>query len=82
MALSEPNRLAGVLRDAVSRAKLCSTDPMCADHRAGEIGDSLHNSACHACLFASETSCEVGNRYLDRGAIVPILGDPGNAHFT
>ncbi|MCY4457154.1 MAG: DUF1998 domain-containing protein [Acidimicrobiaceae bacterium] len=82
VALCEPNRLAGVLRDAVSRAKLCSTDPMCADHRAGEIGDSLHNSACHACLFAPETSCEVGNRYLDRGAVVPILGDPDNAYFT
>ena len=82
VALSEPNRLAGVLRDAVNRAKLCSTDPMCADHRAGEIGDSLHNAACHACLFAPETSCEVGNRYLDRGAIVPILGDSDNAYFT
>ena len=81
VALSEPNRLAGVLRDAMSRAKLCSTDPMCADHRAGEIGDSLHNSACHACLFAPETSCEVGNRYLDRGAVVPILGHAVNAYF-
>ena len=82
VALSEPNRLAGVLRDAVSRAKLCSTDPMCADHQAGGLGDSLHNAACHACLFAPETSCEVGNRYLDRGAVVPILGHSIDAYFT
>ncbi len=82
VALSEPARLAGVLRDAVSRAKLCSTDPMCADHHAGDLGDTLHNAACHACLFAPETSCEAGNRYLDRGAAIPILGHPENAYFT
>ena len=82
VALCEPTRLAGVLRDAVSRAKLCSTDPMCADHHAGDLGDTLHNAACHACLFAPETSCEAGNRYLDRGAAVPILGHPDNAYFT
>ena len=82
VALSAPSRLAGVLRDAVSRAKLCSTDPMCADHHAGDLGDSLHNAACHACLFAPETSCEAGNRYLDRGAVVPILGHAGDAYFT
>ena len=64
VALSEPARLAAVLRDAVSRAKLCSTDPMCAGHHAGELGDTLHNAACHACLFVPETSCEASNRYL------------------
>ena len=82
VALSDPARLAGVLRDAVRRAKLCSTDPMCADHQAGDLGDTLHNAACHACLFAPETSCEAGNRYLDRAAAVPILGDSKNAYFT
>lgn len=81
VALSEPMRLASVLRDAVDRARLCSTDPMCADHRAGDLGDSLHNAACHACLFAPETSCEEGNRYLDRGAVVPILGHADHAYF-
>ena len=82
VALSEPSRLAGVLRDAMSRAKICSTDPMCADHHAGDLGDTLHNAACHACLFAPETSCEAGNRYLDRGAVVPVLGRSHNAYFT
>ncbi|MYC68706.1 MAG: DUF1998 domain-containing protein [Acidobacteriia bacterium] len=82
VALAEPARLAAVLRDALSRARLCSTDPMCADHHAGDLGDTLHNAACHACLFAPETSCEAGNRYLDRGAAVPILGHPDDAYFT
>ncbi|MYH72954.1 MAG: DUF1998 domain-containing protein [Acidimicrobiia bacterium] len=81
VALSEPARLAGVLREALSRARLCSTDPMCADHHAGYLRDALHNAACHACLFTPETSCETGNRYLDRGAVVPILGGQDVAYF-
>ncbi len=82
VALAEPARLASVLRDARNRAKLCSTDPMCADHHAGDLGDTLHNAACHGCLFAPETSCEAGNRYLDRATAVPILGHPNDAYFT
>lgn len=82
VALAEPARLAAVLQDAVNRAELCSTDPMCANHNAGDVGDTLHHAACHACLFASETSCEASNRYLDRAAAVPILGHTDNAYFT
>jgi hypothetical protein len=37
--------------------------------------DALHAAACHACLFASETSCETGNRWLDRATLVDITGD-------
>ena len=36
---------------------------------------TLHNAACHACLFASETSCEAGNRWLDRAILVNLTGD-------
>ena len=35
----------------------------------------LHAAACHACLFASETSCETGNRWLDRAVLVDLTGD-------
>ena len=82
VALTAPNRLASVFREAITRAKLCSTDPMCADHHAGDLGDTLHNAACHACLFAPETSCEAGNRHLDRAAVVPILGHQTGSYFT
>jgi hypothetical protein len=82
VALADPNRLAAVFREAMARAKLCSTDPMCADHQAGDLGDTLHNAACHACLFAPETSCEAGNRFLDRGSVIPILGHSTNAYFA
>jgi hypothetical protein len=82
VALAEPSRLASVFRDALARARLCSTDPMCADHQAGDLGDTLHNAACHACLFAPETSCEAGNRFLDRGAVIPILGHSTSTYFS
>ena len=32
----------------------------------------LHGAACHVCLFVSETTCERGNRFLDRRFVVPI----------
>ena len=34
---------------------------------------SLHGAACHNCLFLPETSCERGNRYLDRAVLVPTM---------
>jgi hypothetical protein len=53
--------------------QLCSADPLCADHNPDSESDTLHGAACHACLFAPETSCERGNRYLDRSVLVPTL---------
>lgn len=82
VTLAEPDRLSAVLREATTRARICSTDPMCADHQAGEPGDTLHAAACHACLFAPETSCEAGNRFLDRATVAPILGHSGSAYFA
>jgi hypothetical protein len=40
----------------------------------------VHGAACHACLFASETSCERGNRYLDRSLLVSTV-DRGDLAF-
>ena len=81
VALADPARLSATLREALRRGRLCSTDPMCADHHAGEQSDALHAAACHACLFAPETSCEHGNRYLDRATVTTILGDPTKPYF-
>ena len=47
-----------------------------------EDEDVLHNSACHACLFVPETSCEQGNRYLDRAALVETLAAAGIEYFA
>ncbi|MGH8906656.1 MAG: hypothetical protein ACRD0K_09100, partial [Egibacteraceae bacterium] len=39
------------------------------------------SSEAGACLFASETSCERGNRYLDRAAVVDTLATAGVGYF-
>jgi hypothetical protein len=39
------------------------------------------DAACHACLFAPETSCERGNRYLDRTVLVPTVERADLAFF-
>jgi hypothetical protein len=59
--------------------RLCTSDPMCAHHCPDEHEDALHGAACHACLFVPETSCERGNRYLERAALCATLADAGIA---
>ena len=60
---------------------LCSSDPHCAEHKPEEDGSSLHGSACHACLFSPETSCERGNKYLDRSLLVQTLSSSALTFF-
>jgi hypothetical protein len=42
---------------------------------------TLHGAACHACLFAPETSCERGNKYLDRSVLVATVEREKAAFF-
>ena len=39
-------------------------------------------SACHGCLYISETSCEQFNRYLDRSLVVSTIERLGCEFFT
>jgi hypothetical protein len=80
VSLGEPDQLGPLLRQAFERAQLCSSDPLCAEHDP-RSDSSVHAAACHACQFASETSCERGNRFLDRAALVPTLARPDIAYF-
>jgi hypothetical protein len=66
VALSEPARLQGLVASALRRAARCSSDPVCAMRTPSDPEDFLHGAACHCCTFASETSCERANRFLDR----------------
>lgn len=66
VALSEPERLNELVVSALSRAARCSSDPVCAARTPSDPEDFLHGAACHCCSFASETSCEKANRFLDR----------------
>ncbi len=75
VALGEARFLGRLLGQALDDAKTCSSDPLCAERLPEAPSDSLHAAACHACLFASETSCEAGNRWLHRGVLVDLGND-------
>ncbi|SOE10628.1 protein of unknown function [Streptomyces sp. 2323.1] len=76
VALAEPERFTRIVRRALRDAERCSSDPLCADRLPRPPHeDFLHGAACHVCLFVSETTCERGNRFLDRRFIVPVC-DP------
>src|ERR1700688_4632172 len=48
------------LRNAIELGRLCSNDPVCAQHSAKQPLEErfLLGAACHGCLLISETSCE------------------------
>jgi hypothetical protein len=71
--LGEPQELERHIARALGQQGLCSSDPLCGDHVPDKDGTSLHGAACHACLFAPETSCERGNKYLDRSLLVDTV---------
>ncbi len=76
VSLGETERLGELLAQALRSAGRCSSDPLCAEHDPQPPRQALHGAACHACMFAPETSCERGNRYLDRRLLVPVA--PGD----
>lgn len=78
--LGKPENLGRLLKQALGRTKICSSDPLCSEHDPDK-DRSLHGAACHACGFVSETSCERGNRYLDRALIVSTLEHNDAAFF-
>lgn len=82
VSLGEPAILGHHIAQALEQMRLCASDPLCAEHdpKLGTI--SLHWAACHACLFSPETSCERGNRYLDRALLVPTVHTSDLAFFS
>lgn len=77
--LGKPENLGRLLRQALNRSKVCSSDPLCSEHDPAK-DRSLHAAACHACSLVAETSCERGNRYLDRSLLVRTI-ERGDAAF-
>lgn len=72
VSLAEQEPLTRIVERALRDALRCSSDPLCAERLPMAPADFLHGAACHACLFVSETTCERGNRFLDRRFVVPI----------
>jgi hypothetical protein len=73
VSLGQPEALGRHISQALESAHLCASDPLCAEHPPSLTGRTLHAAACHACLFAPETSCERGNKYLDRSTLVKTV---------
>jgi hypothetical protein len=69
------------LDQALESLEICSSDPLCAEAQPELEYTSLRGSACHTCLFLPETSCERGNRYLDRSVVVPTMEKSDVAFF-
>jgi hypothetical protein len=82
VALGEPKSLGRHLDQALEAMRLCASDPLCAEHHPLKDGLTLHGAACHACLFLPETSCERGNKYLDRSLLVSTVESDDSAFFA
>ncbi|MEK6750690.1 MAG: DUF1998 domain-containing protein [Chloroflexota bacterium] len=79
--LGTPESLGHHIEVALESATLCTSDPTCSEHRPEYGNATLHAAACHACTFAPETSCEKGNRYLDRAVLVSTISNNELAFF-
>ena len=68
---------------ALEAGRLCSNDPVCAQHRSDDPLEErfLHGAACHGCLLVAESSCERRNELLDRALVVPTVEDSGAEYF-
>ena len=80
--LGRPQELGPTIESCLEKARLCSSDPLCSENRAGGGGGALHNATCHACLLVAETSCERGNQYLDRTLLVDTFSHSGIEFFV
>ncbi len=71
------------LENALELGRLCSYDPVCAQHKpdSREEDRHLHGAACHGCLLIAETSCEHRNLLLDRALVVPTVDCTDAAFF-
>ncbi|MCM1983978.1 DUF1998 domain-containing protein [Lyngbya confervoides] len=72
VSLGQPDILGRHIDQALEHVGLCASDPLCAEH-SGSQDLTLHWASCHSCLFSPETSCERGNKYLDRGVLIPTV---------
>jgi len=70
------------LRRAAEAGRLCSNDPVCAQHDPSNPheGRFREGAACHGCLLIGEPSCERMNQDLDRAFVVPTV-DNADAAF-
>jgi hypothetical protein len=76
-------RIARHLDAALELGRLCSNDPVCAQHKPNQLheGRIVHGAACHGCQLIAEPSCERRNELLDRSLVVPTVDQTDAAFF-
>jgi hypothetical protein len=81
--VQEGKQLGLHLDRALAMGRLCSNDPVCAQHIPDNQEEErfLHGAACHGCVLVAETSCEVRNDYLDRALVVKTVEGGAFAFF-
>jgi hypothetical protein len=77
----EPGRFESSVRASIENALICSSDPLCIES-SGQGLNGLNLAACHSCSLLPETSCEEGNRYLDRALVIGTLEQPMLGFFN
>lgn len=78
---AEPAVLGAIISRALEGNRFCSNDPLCAENWSVQ-NDALSLAACHACALISETSCENGNRLLDRALVSDIVAVTSCGFFS
>lgn len=81
VSLGEPTTLERHISAALEACGLCASDPTCAENLPGYGISTPNAAACHSCLFSPETSCEKGNRYLDRSVLVSTVNGTDHRFF-
>lgn len=72
---AEASKLEDLFSSLARRSMWCSNDPVCIESQPKGAA-SVNLAACHGCSLLPETSCEEGNRLLDRALLV---GTPESA---
>jgi len=77
----DPGNLEDIISNALYEAEWCSSDPICIESK-GQGPGSCNLAACHNCALLPETSCEEGNRLLDRALLIGKYNEVDLGYFT
>jgi hypothetical protein len=81
VSMGYPERLQIVFREALEKARWCSSDPICIESSGqGFLGTNL--ASCYSCSMLPETSCQYINRFLDRGLLIGTIEEPDSGFFN
>ena len=77
----EARNIVAIFEDCLTSMNWCSSDPLCSEG-VHAMTEPSNGAACHACMLASETSCEEFNSCLDRATLVGTPTIPELGYFS